>query len=1438
MGVYRCMAENNSGIASTKAELRVDLSCSSDYDTAADATETSSYISAKGYISRETEAFESVTEEEQLPQVLDELHDVHVSPGAPIAKMQVKVKGFPRPRVYWFKDGQPLRPSDRVLVSEEKGLHSLEILAVTRDDTGEYSSYISNAAGSAYSSARLIVLGPGERMPDDAGKVKGAKELLIPPRFLERFPNRKVKKGASITLSVKVEGSPLPLITWLKEESPEDVLWIKPDTPGYKVAGSDRQHSLILMDVGKQHTGTYTCIATNRAGQSICTAHLEVDDVAQVEIRVEEQKSKALQEVLGITISPPEDEARVQGEGRSPSTFLGQVGTEEFLMKLTSQITEMVSAKISQASLRVPGADSDDETKTPSASPHHGRSRPSSLIVDSSSESDDDEARGEMFDIFVATADYSPTGANLETIALKEGQYVELLDSAHPLKWLVRTKPTKTTPSRQGWVSPAYLDKKLKVSPDSGEASEVGGEQVSESEYKKRLSQLIQEMISSEAEFVKELEFFVSHHVKHVESSSDAPSYVSGQKEAIFRNIEDIKTFHSSCLLPSLGECDTDDDVALRFLRNVEGFEKYLQYLVGQPLAEATMGDKGVHQYFKEYTEKDLANVDPSEGPVLSANAYLQKPLERIQRYKALFKELIRNKARNGQNCCLLEEAYSIISSLPQRSDNTHHVSLIENYPATLEALGEPIRQGPFTVWEGAPGIRTSSRGHHRHAFLFKNYVIICKLKRETNTDTQTYVFKNMMKLNNIDVNETVEGDDRAFEIWHEREDSVRKYTLQARTVIIKNSWLRELRDLQQRYSLPAWSPPDFDEVLADCTAELGQTVKLACKVTGTPKPVVTWYKDGRAVEADPHHIIIEDPDGSCTLILDNMTADDSGQYMCFATSTAGNASTLGKITVQVPPRFVNKLRTATFIPGEDAQFTCTIQSAPNPKIRWFKEGKLLTDQAKYQMYSESRSGVVVLVIKNPTERDLGRYECELSNRLGSTRSAAELCPQSAMATTGDQAITIEVTEQETKVPKKTIIIEETITTVVKNTRMKHRMPAGLSPSRTPTPESSSAGTRQRRPVSRSYQEAAKKPIVPTLFVTESAGATGTTVRLGEKKPKWVEVEEIIEYKVNKTPKVPRRGGISPRRTRRDDPNTNNSNNKLVEQADAGACTRGDGFSNVQPLSWEDEHVTLAEPEGTLEDAAENRIYLREAVLTTAAAVGQTLVFSFQSPESSSGSPEQVATPVDRDELSSPEEEMVIIEEPDDDDLDRRDLKILTREGRALTLEDLEDYVPGEGETYMCPEHAGRPSADKPCEIAVLQREINEPTVGKPVLLNLGRPVAPKPRPGFFSRFKEHLSSSLFASSAHPREEREVPIRVSGTHSLRRPAGAATTVSCESQAKLEVKPSYSQEVQRSIDGGQQSFKTEVSARTFSYAPVGESVTLQINKKDKYQPSKP
>lgn len=133
---------------------------------------------------------ESTSEEGQLPQVVEELKDLQVAPGTRLAKFQLKVKGeedrppagaawattgalgveagvdhspvatgYPAPRLYWFKDGQPLTASEHIHMADRKTLHTLEVVSVTREDAGQYSAYISNAVGAAYSSARLLVRG-------------------------------------------------------------------------------------------------------------------------------------------------------------------------------------------------------------------------------------------------------------------------------------------------------------------------------------------------------------------------------------------------------------------------------------------------------------------------------------------------------------------------------------------------------------------------------------------------------------------------------------------------------------------------------------------------------------------------------------------------------------------------------------------------------------------------------------------------------------------------------------------------------------------------------------------------------------------------------------------------------------------------------------------------------------------------------------------------------------------------------------------------------------------------------------------------------------------------------------------------------------------------------------------------------------------------------
>lgn len=57
-------------------------------------------------------------------------------------------------------------------------------------------------------------------------------------------------------------------------------------------------------------------------------------------------------------------------------------------------------------------------------------------------------------------------------------------------------------------------------------------------------SQLLQDLISTESEFLKEMEFVTSNHLKRVGEESTSP-HITSHKETIFRNIDDLKIFHN-----------------------------------------------------------------------------------------------------------------------------------------------------------------------------------------------------------------------------------------------------------------------------------------------------------------------------------------------------------------------------------------------------------------------------------------------------------------------------------------------------------------------------------------------------------------------------------------------------------------------------------------------------------------------------------------------------------------------------------------------------------------------------------------------------------------------------------------------------------------------------------------------------------------------------
>ena len=58
-------------------------------------------------------------------------------------------------------------------------------------------------------------------------------------------------------------------------------------------------------------------------------------------------------------------------------------------------------------------------------------------------------------------------------------------------------------------------------------------------------------------------------------------------------------------------------------------------------------------------------------------------------------------------------------------------------------------------------------------------------------------------------------------------------------------------------------------------------TVKLRCETSGAPLPTVTWYKDGRKLEAD----------SSAELSITDGDLVDGGKYTCTATNIQGVVS-------------------------------------------------------------------------------------------------------------------------------------------------------------------------------------------------------------------------------------------------------------------------------------------------------------------------------------------------------------------------------------------------------------------------------------------------------------------------------------------------------------------------------------------------------------------
>uniref|UniRef100_A0A4X2MBN1 Basement membrane-specific heparan sulfate proteoglycan core protein n=1 Tax=Vombatus ursinus TaxID=29139 RepID=A0A4X2MBN1_VOMUR len=167
----------------------------------------------------------------------------------------------------------------------------------------------------------------------------------------------------------------------------------------------------------------------------------------------------------------------------------------------------------------------------------------------------------------------------------------------------------------------------------------------------------------------------------------------------------------------------------------------------------------------------------------------------------------------------------------------------------------------------------------------------------------------------------------------------------------------------------------------AEMTVEAGKTATLRCSATGSPPPTVHWSKL-RAPLPWKHQL------SGNTLILPEVAQQDSGQYICNATNSAGHAEATVILHVESHPYATTIPEEALVGVGEIVQFQCLAHGTPPLTFHWSRVNGSLPRRAAVR-------GDLLRI--NPTSpEDAGQYQCLVTNRVGSAQAFAHLRIQGA----------------------------------------------------------------------------------------------------------------------------------------------------------------------------------------------------------------------------------------------------------------------------------------------------------------------------------------------------------------------------------------------------------------------------------------------------------
>uniref|UniRef100_A0A8B9QPD2 Titin n=1 Tax=Apteryx owenii TaxID=8824 RepID=A0A8B9QPD2_APTOW len=216
------------------------------------------------------------------PDVRPAFHSYSIQVGQDL-KVEVPVKGRPKPTVTWVKDGQPLRQTTRVNVSDLTDLTILNIKETSKEDSGTYEITVANE----YNFRICAINSEGVGEPAIIPGTVIAADKIEPPEIELDADLRKVvtvRASGTLRLFVTIKGRPEPEVKWEKAEGTIS------DRAQIEVTGSYTM--LVIDNVNRFDSGRYNLTLENNSGKKSAFVNVRVLDTpsAPVNLTIREVK--------------------------------------------------------------------------------------------------------------------------------------------------------------------------------------------------------------------------------------------------------------------------------------------------------------------------------------------------------------------------------------------------------------------------------------------------------------------------------------------------------------------------------------------------------------------------------------------------------------------------------------------------------------------------------------------------------------------------------------------------------------------------------------------------------------------------------------------------------------------------------------------------------------------------------------------------------------------------------------------------------------------------------------------------------------------------------------------------------------------------------------------------------------------------------------------